>query len=728
MTSSFARKLLLSLFFVCLLALPALAEGGVTETMTSLVIQLGLIIIAAHVGGRLAGRAGLPTVLGELAAGILLSQGALGGLALPGFPGGLFPASASGFAVSTELYGFATLASIVLLFMSGLETDISLFKRYAAAGLAVGLGGVIASFFLGGLCGVLAFGWSWLDPRTLFLGILGTATSVGITARILSDQRRMDSPEGVTILAAAVIDDVLGIVCLAVVLGISSVLESGSGAVDWGRIGGIAAKALGIWAAFTVLGLVFSKRLARFLKAFRSPEAFAILALGLALLLSGFFELEGLAMIIGAYIMGLSLSGTDLKLVIREKLQPLYMFLVPIFFAVMGMLVDLRELASPEVLAFGAVYALVAFASKILGCALPSLLFGFNGLGALRIGVGMVPRGEVALIIAGIGISGGFLDKKLFGVVILMTLLTTVIPPPFLKLLLRSPKRGTKAQPAGAETSTFEIPVGDPSITELLVESMAQGLAREGFYVRLADPGSDIYVAAREDARISLRPEGEGIVVETRRKDLALARAVAHETFVELEAAFKRAGEGMDPGKLKDGLLAQESGEAEGFASGLVEPSCVRLRLAAADREGALRELVGLLAAAGKLSDPELALADVLAREKIGSTGLERGIAFPHGRSEAAAQPVVALGLSREGIDFGASDGLPARVIALLISPRGSEGPHLRLMAALASALSREDSLAALLGARDEEEAASIFSGRKPGAKARAKTRAGSPA
>ncbi|MDP3177455.1 MAG: cation:proton antiporter, partial [Spirochaetaceae bacterium] len=154
--------LVLVMLFAAPIAAAAQEEGGITAAMTSLVIQLGLIIIAAYFGGRLAQKIGLPSVLGELAAGILLSQGVLGGIALPGFPSGLFPASDT-FAVSSELYSFATLASIVLLFMSGLETDISLFKRYAATGGVVGIGGVIASFFLGGICGVIGFGWEWMD-------------------------------------------------------------------------------------------------------------------------------------------------------------------------------------------------------------------------------------------------------------------------------------------------------------------------------------------------------------------------------------------------------------------------------------------------------------------------------------------------------------------------------------------------------------------------------------
>ena len=703
------HKIGIMLLLLLGLSAPLFAEGAdMTSTMTILVIQLGIIIIAAHLGGRLAAKAGLPAVLGELGVGILLSAGLLGGVPLPGYHQGLFPPSASGFAVSPELYGFATLASIILLFMSGLETDISLFKRYAAAGGAVGLGGVIASFLLGSLCGVVAFKWAWLDPRTLFLGILGTATSVGITARILSDQHKMNSPEGVTILAAAVIDDVLGIICLAVVLGIANVLSSGKGSVDWLKIGAIALKAFGIWAIFTVLGIVLSKRIARFLKRFRTPEAFTVLALGLALLLAGFFEKEGLAMIIGAYIMGLSLSGTDLKLVIREKMQPLYIFFVPIFFTVMGMLVDVRELSSPAVLGFGLAYTAISFLAKIVGCGLPSLFFGFNPMGALRIGVGMVPRGEVALIIAGIGISGGYIDKQLFGIVILMTLLTTVIPPPILKLLLKLPKRGTKMELTDSESKLIEVPVGEPALTELIVESMAKQLKKEGFFVRLTDPESDIYSAARENSRITLRAEGESIFLEARPSDITLARTVAYETLVQLGDAFKKSSDGVNAEDLKLDLV-KEDGDASGReAAALLDPSCVCVHLASREYADAIRELVGLFASSAKISDADLAVSDVLSREEKSRTGLGQGIALPHGRSDATKRPLLALGISQEGIDFGASDGKAARIIFLLISPKDCEGPHLRIMASLA-ALLKAESAKQLLSATSAEEAIKIL-------------------
>ncbi len=199
--------------------------------MVVLVFQLAVIIFAVRAGGGLVKRVKLPAVLGELLSGIVIGPYLLGSVPLPwlGFAHGVFPKpEAGGPPVSPELYGFATIASLILLFMAGLETDFRQFLKYSVAGTVIGLGGVIVSFAAGDFAGVyfgIGDNLHFLSPACLFLGALCTATSVGITARILSEKKRMDSPEGVTILASAIIDDVLGIIGLAIILGLIDVLS-----------------------------------------------------------------------------------------------------------------------------------------------------------------------------------------------------------------------------------------------------------------------------------------------------------------------------------------------------------------------------------------------------------------------------------------------------------------------------------------------------------------------
>ncbi|MCK4716250.1 MAG: cation:proton antiporter, partial [Candidatus Marinimicrobia bacterium] len=205
-----------------------ITEMGMTHRMMMLVIQLGVILFAARLGNILFEKMHLPGVLGELTAGILIGPYLIGALSIPGFSNGLFPIYSEQFPISPELYGICALASIVLLFMAGLETDIKLFMRYSMVGSLVGIGGVVISFLVGDLLTIvfskILFGITlgFFSPACLFLGIISTTTSVGITARILSEQGKLDSPEGVTILSGAVVDDVLGIILLTVGLGIIS--------------------------------------------------------------------------------------------------------------------------------------------------------------------------------------------------------------------------------------------------------------------------------------------------------------------------------------------------------------------------------------------------------------------------------------------------------------------------------------------------------------------------
>ncbi|HRW78111.1 MAG TPA: cation:proton antiporter, partial [Candidatus Sabulitectum sp.] len=248
-------------------------SADLTGRMMVLAIQLGIILFTARIFGVLAEKAGIPGVLGELVSGIIIGPFLLGGIPFYGFPQGLFPvyhAAGSGGVIWPELMGISSIAAVVLLFNVGLETDLKLLLKYSFSGGMVGLGGVLFSFFLGDYALVLfsrtlsGTPLGFMSPECLFAGTVATATSVGITARILSEKKKMDTAEGVTILSAAVIDDVIGIVVLAVVMGM--VAAGRTGATDWSHIGIVSAKAVGVWLAGTVLGITASRRIGKLLK------------------------------------------------------------------------------------------------------------------------------------------------------------------------------------------------------------------------------------------------------------------------------------------------------------------------------------------------------------------------------------------------------------------------------------------------------------------------------
>ena len=419
------------------------------EDITRLVFQLAVILTAAKLAGEAFERyLKMPSVLGELAAGIVIGPFALGGVDIPAL-GALFEHVGAGvdvgeivaIPVSEGLWSIAQVGSIVLLFMAGLETDLRQFLRYARPASIVAAGGVILPFVFGVVL-TRAFGFadSYSDPAALFVGAVLTATSIGITVRVLGDLRRLGTPEGVTILGAAVLDDVIGILVLTIVVGIDA-----TGEFSAGSVGLVALKAFGFWIGLTGVGILLSRRISSFVEKFRGSGAALGLSLALAFLAAGLAESFGLAMIIGAFSIGLALSDTDLARKLDEPLRAVYAALVPIFFVVMGMLVDVSALGGVWV--FGGIITAAAVLGKVLGSGLPALFAGFNRTGAWRIGIGMLPRGEVALIMAGIGFSKGILGADLYGVVIMMTVVTTAVAPPVLAVSFRSGTAGARTPP-----------------------------------------------------------------------------------------------------------------------------------------------------------------------------------------------------------------------------------------------------------------------------------------
>ena len=730
-----------------------------TEEMMFLVLQIGIIIFAAKVGGALASMMKLPSILGELAAGIVIGPWALGGIGFcPDMFNGLFKdglfhgaalreMAAHGHtfdATSPALYGIATLASIILLFLSGLETNLKMFLKYSFVGSMVGVGGVLVSFAFGDLCAV------WLLPQffetfadlksmplaqaitqatPLYMGIMSTATSVGITARILSEKKKMDSEEGTTIMAGAVIDDALGLIVLAIGNGIiaanvgakAAAEGAAAGGMDWGNIGLVALKAFGVWLGATAIGVLAARYIAKFLKrCFKSPVVIATMAFGLALVLAGFFEMMGLAMIIGAYVMGLALSRTDLKHPITEMLTPVYTFLVPVFFCAMGMMVDMSALCSKPVLIFGGIYTVLAVLAKVLGCMIPSICCGFNFLGGLRIGAGMVPRGEVALIIAGIGLSAGYLTQEIFGIGILMTLVTTVVAPPALVGLFAPKAKGVR-HPKPSKDGSREVmfALANDDMAELVMAKILMEFRNEGFFVTCLSQEDQIWEIALDDIELSIRRHGHKIrftctpaeeaIVMTAWMEVAsqmndLARAIAKpirkediEQMITNTEAAKRGHEGV--GRYLQGFVM-----LPGFK--------------AASKQEAVEKMVAEIAKASPhhVTDAAAAVAAVLRREESMPTGLDHGIAVPHGRDAsvrgiAGAVAIVDNSGTAGGCipDYETIDKSQVQIIVLTLANDQAQTPYLQLMSFISRALRADNGAERLAACKSPDEMRRFF-------------------
>ena len=517
-------------------------------------VQLAAIVIAAKLTGRLCQRyLKQPSVVGEIAAGIVLGPFALGGLSVFGL-GPLFPLGPHGEPVSEGLRALAVVAAVVLLFNAGLETDLARFLRFAMAGTITGLGGALLCFVLGDLATVWLGGADgFTDPRALLMGVVATATSVGLTARVLSDRHKMDTPEGATILSAAVVDDVLGLVILGVVLALTS--GGASSGVPWGRLSWMLLTAAGFWVVSLGVGVLLSRYLARFLRLFGSVEAAATGALGMALLLAGLAKHANMELIIGAYIMGLSLSRTDLAHEIERGTKTIYHLLVPVFFCLTGMMVDVTRIGT--VLVFGLAFTAACVIGKVLGCGLPALPLGFNLRGALRVGTGMMPRQEVALIVAGIALARGAIGSDQMGAVILMVLVTAVGAPPLLaKLFEGGPgHRGAGGQ-ADQEMRTFEISMPSPALAQLVAARMVEAFRQEEFYVHKM-PVEEISYEMRKDGKtVFLSVQGDRAVFHARPNAVSYARLVVLEELLALEEIFSQASRLDNSDEVKRSLMS----------------------------------------------------------------------------------------------------------------------------------------------------------------------------
>jgi Kef-type K+ transport system membrane component KefB len=415
-----------------------LAAGASHEAIPQRLALLALILVLAKLGAALATRLGQPAVLGELLAGLLL-----GNLALLGGP------DLRGALDSEALLLLAEMGAVLLLFKVGLESTPQEMMAVGGRALVVAVAGVVTPMALGfGVGELMHPEESWMLHA--FLGAMLAATSVGITARVLADAGALQTPAARIILGAAVIDDVLGLIVLAVVSGIITAAGTGV-ALAPAAIAWIVAKAVLFLVGALLVGGLLAPRLFKTALVLPAGGVSAALALGLCLLSAYLAALAGLAPIVGAFAAGLVLEEKHaLEHVARgeqplhDALEPLAAFLVPIFFVRMGMLVDVSAFASWPVIALALVLTLAAVIGKQV-CG----LFAPRGVSGLTIGIGMMPRGEVGLIFAGIGatlvLAGEpVVDAGTYAAAVFMVMATTMATPPLLLWSLRrSPPRAT---------------------------------------------------------------------------------------------------------------------------------------------------------------------------------------------------------------------------------------------------------------------------------------------
>ncbi len=377
-------------------------------------LEACVILIGVLAAGRVSQRLGQPAVLGQLLVGVLFGPALLGWLQ----PGPLI----------SEI---AEIGVVLLMFIAGLETRFEDIQRNAFAATLVAVLGVALPFVGGWLITTL---WGF-DPTTaIFTGVLLVATSVSISAQTLKELGYLQSRPGVTILAAAVLDDVLGIVVLSVVLGSLGAADGGHGAAPLPLLLG---RMAGFFAVAILVGYWLLPLLMRPVARMEGSLPLLTVAISVALAFAWAAEFAGLAGIIGSYLAGLMLSLTELREKIMHEVEHIaYAFFVPFFFANVGLSATFAGMTGPF-LFFVLLLVLVAAVTKIAGCGVGALLARFPVRDATAVGVGMMARGEVGLIIATIGLDQGLLQAELYTAMVFVSLGTTLLTPPLLKAVFR---------------------------------------------------------------------------------------------------------------------------------------------------------------------------------------------------------------------------------------------------------------------------------------------------
>lgn len=373
-----------------------------------LFLQLAVIILCTKLAGDLAVRLGQPSVLGKLIIGVIIGPALLG------------------WVHNTEVIeAFSHIGVLLLMFFAGLETDIKDLNRNRNSSIAVAMGGIIVPLVAGYASGIMM---GMENSHALFLGLLISATSVSISVQTFKELGRLGSKESTTILGAALVDDILVVIALAIMMGFMTTSDV--------SLGWVIGKKIIFFFVIGIVGWRVVPILLRKLAPLKITESIISVGIVICLLFAYLAEYFGVSGIIGAFGAGLAISRTEFKGEVQHKLEPIaYAIFVPVFFVSIGLSVTFEGI-SEQVLII-VLLSIVAVLTKLFGSGLGAKLTGFNVSSSLIIGAGMISRGEVSLILSTIGLNAGLLAPKYFTSIIIVVIISTVVTPPLLKILFK---------------------------------------------------------------------------------------------------------------------------------------------------------------------------------------------------------------------------------------------------------------------------------------------------
>jgi Kef-type K+ transport system membrane component KefB len=396
---------------------------AVESAFLHVIISLGILLFAAKLMAELFHKLKLPIVLGELLAGIIVGPFALGALPLvDGEP----------LVVLDEtVRHIGEIAAVVILFIAGLEITPREFLRGGAAAFTVGSLGVVVPFFVG-YYAFTAFGIEAL--QSILIATALTATSIAISIQVLTELGKMQSKEARLILGAAIVDDILAIAVLSVVV---TMVQTGNTEPAIFDIILLIMQVLGTFAVILIVSVLVIPRILHTERLWKSKGSLEGIVTAAFFAAAGIAAFVGLSPIVGAFAIGMAVASTRIIGQVHEYVDKLQIIFAPLFFAIIGAQVDLRGV-NLDVLFLAGIIIAIAVVTKLIGCGLPSLFFLKDKARSMRVGIGMVSRGEVGLIVAGVGVSSGALTNDIYTAIIIMVAATTIITPVWLKFAYKS--------------------------------------------------------------------------------------------------------------------------------------------------------------------------------------------------------------------------------------------------------------------------------------------------
>ena len=381
-------------------------------------ISLAILLFAAKIFAELFNKLRLPAVLGELVAGIIVGPFALG--ALPLFDGKPIVV------LSETVREIGELSGVVILFIAGLQITPKEFLKGGAASFTIGACGVVVPFFVGYYVFTL-FGLAAL--QSILIATALTATSIAISVRVLTELGKMQTMEARLILGAAIVDDILAIAVLSVV---TTMVQTGDMTPNILDITFLILKILGIFAALLIGAIFIVPKILHAERLWKSRGSIEGIVTASFFGASGIAALVGLSPIVGAFAVGMAVASSRIIRRVEEYVDKLEIIFAPLFFAIIGAQVDLTGV-NLNVLYLSSIIIIVAIVTKLIGCGLPAMIFLKDRTKSLKVGIGMISRGEIGLIVAGIGVTSGALSSNIYTTVIIMVAITTIITPIWLK-------------------------------------------------------------------------------------------------------------------------------------------------------------------------------------------------------------------------------------------------------------------------------------------------------